>query len=457
MIKLKNILYILLSIFIWFFIINQSYATINLAITPIKYEIEWETGTTITKTAKIRNPSDQTVHIITWKSDFVPNWDNWMPKFIRKSEMVYPDQQLADWIKISTWSFDIAPHETKQINFQINIPDNATPGWHYWAVFFKRENSEVSSWNQVWINVDYWVLILLTVKWKIIIKADIKEPIINTWWGWAPILVKDNCPNWDKSPSYYDKTCKATNKDTSTWKINNNKNNTNKTWTWKSDNFDISFVIPIDNKWNTHIKPKWKIILKDDKWNIIKHVWKEIVTNKKWAIIWQKIVNYIPINDVQWVVIPWSSRNFKADWKWFPYRDYDKDWNPIIKYWTPQQYYTRQNIWENKVLMPWEKIKERTVNKNITADFQIKYKWEDWKDIEFNSAKEFPVSYKEKYIAINYYILCPLFLLLLIIILYIIIKISNKTKCKKCWKTIDKNMKVCPYCWAKQKTKKAKK
>jgi len=50
-----------------------------------------------------------------------------MPKFIRKSEVVF-EQELSDWITIDTASFDIAPNETKIINFTINVPDNATPG-----------------------------------------------------------------------------------------------------------------------------------------------------------------------------------------------------------------------------------------------------------------------------------------------------------------------------------------
>ncbi len=455
MLKLKNI-FLFIIIFLWLFSFNYSFSAINLVVSPIKYEIKWQTWTVITKTAKIRNPWNQIVHIIMWKSDFIPNWENWVPKFVRKSELVYPDQQLSEWITISTWSFDLAPWETKQITFDINIPDNATPGGHYWAIFFKNANSEVSWWNKIWINVDYWVLILLEVEWEIIVNAEIKEPIINIWW--SPKLVKDYCPNWDLSPSYYDKTCDATNKNnenTNTWSnLTPKDNNKNDNKEEKNGNFKVDFTIPIDNKWNTHIKPKWKIILKDENWKILKWVWKEIITNDKWAIIWERIVDYIPINDIWWVVIPWSSRKFSCEWKGFPYRDYDENWEPIIKYWTPTEYYTRKNIWATRILMPWEQIKQRNVNKTIKAEFKIKYKWKNWEDIEYNSAKEFPVSYKEKYVAINRYLLIPLLLLLLIIIIIILITFSKKVKCKKCNKTIKKDMKICPYCWAKQKKKK---
>ena len=460
--------------------INIANAAINLAITPIKYELEGWTWTTITKTAKIRNPSTETVHIITGKSDFVPNWENGVPKFIRKSEMVYPDQQLSEWITISTNEFDLAPGETKVIDFDINIPDNATPGWHYWAIFFKNNNSESSSWASVWINVDYWILILLNVKWEIIIDADIQEPIIYTswWWGggggWNQ-LIKDYCPNWDNSESYYDWTCEwntqentssgetndettnteeDNNQNTEEWNEDENQNNEESNNEEEKKDFKVWFIIPIDNKWNTHIKPKWKIVLKDEDWNIIKNVWKEIVVNDKWAIVWERIVDYIPINDVGWVVIPGSSRKFECDWKGFPYRDYDDEWNPVIKYWNPDEYYTKQNLWESKILMPWEQIKERKVHKKITADFDLKYKGLDWEDIEYNSAKEFPVEYTEKYVAINYYVLYPILAFLVFIFILILLILRKRTKCSKCWKSIKKDMKVCPYCGTKQKKKK---
>jgi len=50
------------------------------------------------------------------------------PKFVRKSELVFPNQQLSTWIDINTKDFILPAHQEKEITFFINIPSDATPG-----------------------------------------------------------------------------------------------------------------------------------------------------------------------------------------------------------------------------------------------------------------------------------------------------------------------------------------
>lgn len=87
-----------------------------------------------------------------------------MPAFVRKSELVFEDQQLSTWISLSEPSITLAPGEEKSINFTIQVPEDATPGGHYAAVFFKNPGSETSAGGNIGINVDYGILILLKVK-----------------------------------------------------------------------------------------------------------------------------------------------------------------------------------------------------------------------------------------------------------------------------------------------------
>jgi len=508
--SIKKII-IYFCIFILSFWINNSFASINMTVSPIKYELEADPGETITKQAKITNNSSQTIHIITWKSDFIASWDTWKPKFIRRSEEVLP-QELSNRITIDTKEFDLNPWETKKINFTINVPETATPGWHYWAIFFKNKNSETSSSGQVWINVDYWVLILLKVNWEIITDIEIWEPIIK-WTSWWKVRHMDVCNEnwWDFSWDYYDWECwenpnkenidsNIKNQDTKQKEEKNNKKEKKeiidkqkkkddciidftaslydwkciddtseiiKQITWNIDdidfskdfdnkNFDVKIEVPIENKWNTHVKPKWKITLIDEDGKIIKWVWKEIITNKKWAIIWEKIVDYIPFNDIWWNVLPNTKRNYKAEFKWFPYKTYDEYWNIKIKYWTPSEYYTKKELDKKMFLMPWERMCVKDKQKNIKAKFNIVYKDENWEDIEFNSAKEFKIKYKQKEIELNPYFFIILWLFFGIFIILFLIFRKKKKRCVKCNKKIDKNMKVCPYCWKKQNKKNKK-
>jgi hypothetical protein len=448
---MKILRYLIITLFIisW---ITQSFATIDFTVSPIKYEIDTHTWASITKSAILFNNSNQSYTITTWKSDFEATNNTWNPKFVRKSELVYSDQELASWITVSTWSFDIAANSKKEIIFTINVPNNATPGWHYWAVFFKRSTS--SSWAEVWINVDYWVLVLVNVEWEIIESWELEDTIISTngWWGWYYIPPKkDDCPLWDLTKSAYDWKC--IDDLWIYWPISENADKiedlpTSDLEEWDfAINFDTLFI----NDWNTHLKPTWKIVLTDEDWNEIKWIWKKIVKNDNWAIIWEEIVDYIPINDNEWNVLPNTKRKFEAEWKWFPYEWYNENWKKIIKYWSPEEYYTRQNIEERRFLMPWERVNERINHEKINAKIELWYTNRDWENIEFNSAKEFYVDYKEKYIWLNPYFFIIVFIILLLFFLIWLIFRKKKKKCSECGKKINKDMKLCPYCGKKQK------
>ncbi len=497
--KLQKILISFIFIIFSLFVLNTSFWAINMTISPIKYELTASTWATITREAKLTNHTDSTIHIVTWKSDFIANWENWVPRFIRKSEVVY-EQELSDWIVIDTPEFNIDPEETKTITFTINVPDNATPGWHYWAVFFKNNNSEQSAWTSVWINIDYWVLILLNIDWDVNSEIEIWEPIITGHSGRIKHMDVCNEMEWDKSWNYYDWKCSLNGENNSstwtisqTWTTNNeiiiSKEDNEKDdcivdltsseydkkcidnfdkiisdLTWDIENtdlntdnldnndFKIQIVIPVENKWNTHVKPKWKITLIDEKWNQIKKVWKKVITNDKWAIIWEKIVDYIPFNDQWGNILPWTKRIYDWSWKWFPHQEINEDWEKEMFYWDPSEYYSKENLKKHTLIFPWQRICEREQNKIITAKFNINYPDENWENIEYNSAKDFKVKYTEKYIWLNPYFFFALFSILFWFwILWLLFRKKKKVCINpKCNKKIDKDMKICPYCGTKQ-------
>lgn len=172
--RLLLVFIILFSVFI-----SNSNAAINFTVSPIKYEIDVDPWDSIIRTARLRNNSTLPVTIYTWKSDFEANWSGWMPRFIRYSELVHTDQQMSTWITIDTPQFVIEAKTEKIVQFQIAVPANATPGWHYWAIFFKNPQSETGSWAwNIWINVDYWVLILLNVSGE-----------VTSTWSVGPIVI----------------------------------------------------------------------------------------------------------------------------------------------------------------------------------------------------------------------------------------------------------------------------
>jgi hypothetical protein len=419
---------------------------------PIKYEIDADPWTIINRTATIYNRNSETYTISTWKSDFESRDNSWRPYFINNWGSEYTWQELSGWINIDLDSFEIWPQEEKTINFSINVPENATPGWHYWAVYFINNNIEEPSWAQISVNFDYRVLVLVNVKWEVTKDATVWNTIITNY-NQLILKQKDKCMfDIDLSWNDYDGKCidlSINNFKTSILDakvdVNFEENIDN-----MDEDFKIGFEIPIENKWNTHIKPDWNIVIIDEDWNILKWIWKEIIKNKDWIIIWEKIVDYLPLNDVGGNILPYTKRDFDLEWKGFPYKTYDDIWNQVIKFWTPYEYYSKQNIENKKFLMPWEMQKEKISEKNLSAVLNVNYTDINWEEINFNSAKDFLVTYKEKYIAINPYFMILLTLLIILIIIILIIKRKVWYKCVHCKKKINKKMKLCPYCWKKQ-------
>lgn len=502
--------WILLFITCLSFLYSEVSANINLTVSPIKYELEVDPGETITRTAKLINLSENTYTIETGTADFIAKDISGTPAFVRKQ--IGTQGEMSTWISINTPSFVITPKETKEISFDITVPQNATPGWHYWAVFFKNNNIWAAGW-QIGLSVDYGVLVLVKVSWEIIIKPEIKDPIIqnsHSWWGggwwWGGASSSDessnsnsdtNTTSWsngkivlkeledkcylDLTASKYDNKCIDIGGETQTVDLPkedlkdllstgstvnqepvdniqtvDNKSNIDSLF---ENEFNVIFTLPFENQGNTHLKPTWKITLVDEDGKIIKNVWKEIVQNEHGLVIWEKIVDYIPINDVKGNVLPDTKRDFVSNWLWFPYESYDIEGKKVIKYWSPQEFYTANNIESNHVLMPWERVNERISSKKIEAQFELTYAEDLWEPREFSSAQEFDILYKEQYIGINPYAILWTGGFGFILLLFWIIGIMRKKKCvnKKCRKKLKKDMKICPYCGTEQKEKKKKK
>lgn len=456
---LKKFLFLVLLCVLSLWAVIQSFArTIDYTLTPIKYELNLQPWESITLPASIRNNSTWSVLLTTSKSDFQASWPWWVPSIVRKSELVFPDQELSSWITVAESSLTLAPWQEGTTNFTIDVPTNATPWGHYGAVIFNTPRDSGGSWD-IAIDVDYGIIILVNVSWDVIVDVDVWEPTI--WWNggngswptWTTIdwfNNVDNCPLGDFTPSRYDRKC--------VWSVPENPDNS----LLLPSIFNIDFSIPIDNNGNTHIKPEWKIVLKDENGNTIKAIWKKVIINERWAIIWEEITDYIPINDQQGNVLPKTKRVFESVWEGFPYKTYDDEGNQIIKYWTPGEYYTRKNQEEVWFLMPWQRVSEILKQRKITAEIEIVYKDENGNPIDFTTAKEFDIQYLEKQITLNPYVI--LWLLLLATAWVFILfgtrwwfLVAKTKKCWNCWEKIKSHWKACPHCKALQNKKKHKK
>ena len=288
--------------------------------------------------------------------------------------------------------------------------------------------------------------------------------------GWlgitSPQNSYDDCPLWDFTNSNFDWRCIDL---PFAWKDNtspsenpppdnnteekNNEENTSEIE--EEEDFTVEIEIPFKNTGTTHVKPTGKVILEDSEGNQLKQIGREVVINDLWIIVWENIVDYIPINDTRGNVLPKTRRVFNTEWKWFPYKAYTPEGELIVKYWDPGEYYTRQNKEEAGFLMFWERVCEARKHKTITALIDVLYTNEKWEEIEFNAAEEFDIEYTEQYIGLNPYVIVPLILLGLLgfgyLFFFWILAGKKKKRCKNCDTHIRKNWKICPKCKKKIK------
>lgn len=441
-----------------FFIIGNLNAYFNMTVSPIKYEIEAEQWDIVVKSATLYNYSNQTLHITTSTAEFTSDGSSGQPRIVNAQG----ENSISHWITLHTQDFDIQPNSQKTINFDIFIPDDATPGWHYGAVFFENQSTLDNQSSGVWVNVDYWVLLLVNVDGEIVKKANVDGVSVSGWASYTTQDIqqkpqKDICPLWDFSRTNFDGLCidKITKKDS-----NDEEVDLSDLWDLlpkDQNDLNVKFEIPFENQWNTHIKPNGKIILKDENGNQIKWVWKEIILNENGAIIWEKIVDYLPINDIGGNVLPQTTRVFEWEWKWFPYKSYDLEWNQIIEYANPSEYYSQKNLEQNRILNFWERVLQRKNQKVVTAQIEVSYDDINGEEIEFNSAEDFTIEYVDTYIGVNKYIFSVWGVIVFIGSILYILAYFRKKKCKKCGKRIKRYLKACPYCGKKQKDKDWKK
>ena len=374
---IKNIL-LIVALFSIYITVNA-----NISISPLKHEITVENGQQNSKFIKITNNENEAITLYTSTEDFIA-WEAGAPTFVKPEDQTYPELSLANWIEIEDKNITLAPWETRQVKFTVNVPEDGEPGGHYGAIFF---SPWVPSWAQVAVVQRIWVLVLIDVPGEVKIDWELKSFEI------GQIVEK-----FEESDTF--------------------------------NSFPINFLTTFQNKWNIHIKPIWKIELVDEEWKILEKVGKESIPSPSWAFIWERMVNYIPINDKEWNVLPNWTRTFDSVWEWFGYNVLQDDWTKIVKFKSLTEYYDEKAAENQAYLMFWEQVHTRTVSKKITANFSLSFEAKDLNKKEFKESKDFYVTYDEKFVWMNYYIVSWVSILFILIIMYFIV-IAPKHKNRK--------------------------
>lgn len=356
----------------------------SLSISPLKHEFNlnpWEAKSEI---IKITNNSDAPITLYSSKEDFIAWDESWTPTFVKVKDNISDQFSLSNWINIENWTITLAKWETREVKFSVKVPKNWEPGWHYWAIFF---SPWAPSWSQVAVVQRLWVLVLINVSWDVKIDWNLKEFKIGSK-DWAKFTEENNFKE-----------------------------------------FPILFETKFENNWNVHIKPNGKITLIDEDGNTLTNIWKEAILSPAWAFIWEKLVDYIPVNNALWNVLPKSSRKFESSWEWFWYQELKEDGTKLVKFKNLTDYYADKSAEKKTYLKFWESINSRKVNKKITVLLDLSYEWKNKEKKEFKSSKDIHVEYTEQYVWYNYYMVWGL-LILIVFWWYYIFVIKPKAEAK---------------------------
>lgn len=155
----RTLLHLLaISFVLFFFVTNTTHA---LTVTPIRFELSGNPGETVTKEMTLINEQGDDKTFYASFANFEAQGDTGNPAFGD------PVDDIGSWLRTDD-SVTIPAGTSKIISFHILIPEDATPGGHFGAIFWGTSPDNVGG-GQVGVTAKTGLLVLLSVN------GDVKE------------------------------------------------------------------------------------------------------------------------------------------------------------------------------------------------------------------------------------------------------------------------------------------
>lgn len=92
-------------------------------------------GEELSGVTTVTNLSKDVLKIKTEFQDFIVESENGIPTMVEQGSSVW---SMSTWISVASdlQEFNLEPNETKDVNFTVKIPTDATPGGHYTMILF---------------------------------------------------------------------------------------------------------------------------------------------------------------------------------------------------------------------------------------------------------------------------------------------------------------------------------
>ena len=131
-------------------------STQALVLAPAKVEIEASPGNVIRDRIILLNDSEETVTYYSSVEKFEAQGESGTPNFVTA------DSGLSTWTEVAD-SVTLAPNESREVGYTIQIPSDAEPGGHFAAIFWSTLSPDAADSGQVLIGTKSGVLLLVGV------------------------------------------------------------------------------------------------------------------------------------------------------------------------------------------------------------------------------------------------------------------------------------------------------
>jgi len=111
--------------------------TLPLTVAPARQELLVDPGEETAVIIKFLNRGDTSVSGLLKAADFIVEDKEGSPTFLEEETSISPRYAAASWVNLLYDRITIAPKDTVTIQAKIKVPQDASPGGRYFAIFFE--------------------------------------------------------------------------------------------------------------------------------------------------------------------------------------------------------------------------------------------------------------------------------------------------------------------------------
>ncbi len=162
---------------------NNNDNRLSLAVTPPLFQVSIEPGSRWSSSVKMVNGGNNEIEIYATPVNFEARGEDGSARFIPIVDGGSDGVMSAEWINISRGPYTVPAEGGVDIPFVISVPEDATPGGHYFALLIGTEPAdEQTEGSVVRVSSLVTVLFLMRVEGDVIESGHIREFRTDTGW-----------------------------------------------------------------------------------------------------------------------------------------------------------------------------------------------------------------------------------------------------------------------------------